>query len=84
MSTLINQAELRSNFGSTTTHTGVRQAEGIENSITGQQLNMKQRLSMEQETIIGTWNLRTLNTVDKLVELEHEMVRYMWDIYWHG
>lgn len=32
------------------------------------------------ETIIGTWNVRTLYACGKVKELTHELGRYRWDI----
>ena len=39
----------------------------------------KLRLTNE-DTIIGTWNVRTLYACGKLQELTHELQRYSWDI----
>ena len=34
----------------------------------------------KENTVIGTWNVRTLYACGKIIELTHELSRYTWDI----
>ena len=38
------------------------------------------KIRARSNTIIGTWNVRTLKNIGKLEELEHELTRYNWNI----
>jgi len=42
--------------------------------------NIKCIKMMTQETVIETWNVRTLHATGKLKELKHELHRYRWNI----
>ena len=38
------------------------------------------KVRARSNTIIGTWNVRTLKNTGKLEELEHKLTRYNWNI----
>ena len=38
------------------------------------------QIRARSNTIIGTWNVRTVKDTGKLEELEHELTRYNWNI----
>ena len=41
---------------------------------------LHKKIRAGSNTIIGTWNVRTLTNTGKLEELEHELTRYNWNI----
>ena len=49
---------------------GVKRTTGVPNK----------KIRARSNTIIGTWNVRTLKNTGKLEELEHELTRYNWNI----
>ena len=40
----------------------------------------KTGMRIRDNTVIGTWNVRTLSATGKLYELVHELKRYQWQI----
>ena len=41
---------------------------------------LNKKIRARSNTIIGTWNARTLKNTAKMEELEHELTRYNWNI----
>ena len=64
-----------------TTATTLRHQDGNEKYSTGVTKDNKDKISARHNnTVVGTWNVRTLNTPGKLEESTHTLNRYKWNV----